>query len=197
MNKNKPIMALQLDLPEIENLPNETQKYFGVCVEKLGFVPNVLKAYSHEIEQLNAFSQLYNAVMFADTGLTILEREMIAVVVSSKNHCFYCLTAHGQAVRQYSEDPIIGELMVMNYKSAVLSARHRAMLDFATMLTTDPSNIDEHERQTLRDVGFDEKTIWDIASVASFYNMTNRMAAAVDMQPNEEYHFRNREKVVD
>ena len=191
--KKKEIIALNIDIPQPDQLPEETQKYLNVCQEKLGLVPNVLKTYTHEMQQFNAFSQLYNAIMFADTGLTPLEREMIAVVVSSKNHCFYCLTAHGNSVREYSKDPILGELLVMNYKSADLSKRHRAMLDFASKLTTDPSNIDDTDRKILRDAEFTEKEIWDIASVASFYNMTNRMASAVDMQPNDEYHFMNRE----
>ena len=191
--KKKEIIALNIDIPQPDLLPEETQKYLNICQEKLGLVPNVLKTYTHEMQQFNAFSQLYNAIMFAETGLTPLEREMIAVVVSSKNHCFYCLTAHGNSVREYSEDPILGELLVMNYKSADLSKRHRAMLDFASKLTTDPSNIDDTDRKVLRDAEFTEKEIWDIASVASFYNMTNRMASAVDMQPNDEYHFMNRE----
>ena len=191
--KKKEIIALNIDIPRPDQVPEETQKYLKICQEKLGLVPNVLKTYTHEMQQFNAFSQLYNAIMFADTGLTPLEREMIAVVVSSKNHCFYCLTAHGNSVREYSKDPILGELLVMNYKSADLSKRHRAMLDFASKLTTDPSNIDDTDRKILRDAEFTEKEIWDIASVASFYNMTNRMASAVDMQPNDEYHFMNRE----
>ena len=191
--KKKEIIALNIDIPQPDLLPEETQKYLNICQEKLGLVPNVLKTYTHEMQQFNAFSQLYNAIMFAETGLTPLEREMIAVVVSSKNHCFYCLTAHGNSVREYSEDPILGELLVMNYKSADLSKRHKAMLDFASKLTTDPSNIDDTDRKILRDAEFTEKEIWDIASVASFYNMTNRMASAVDMQPNDEYHFMNRE----
>ena len=190
--KKKEIIALNIDIPQPDLLPEETQKYLNICQEKLGLVPNVLKTYTHEMQQFNAFSQLYNAIMFAETGLTPLEREMIAVVVSSKNHCFYCLTAHGNSVREYSEDPILGELLVMNYKSADLSKRHKAMLDFASKLTTDPSNIDDTDRKILRDADFTEKEIWDIASVASFYNMTNRMASAVDMQPNDEYHFMNR-----
>tara|TARA_Y100001970_G_scaffold218826_1_gene268447 strand:+ start:124 stop:714 length:591 start_codon:yes stop_codon:yes gene_type:complete len=191
--KKKEIIALNIDIPQPDQLPEETQKYLNICQEKLGLVPNVLKTYTHEMQQFNAFSQLYNAIMFAETGLTPLEREMIAVVVSSKNHCFYCLTAHGNSVREYSKNPILGELLVMNYKSAELSKRHRAMLDFASKLTTDPSNIDDTDRKILRDAEFTEKEIWDIASVASFYNMTNRMASAVDMQPNDEYHFMNRE----
>ena len=106
--KKKEIIALNIDIPQPDQLPEETQKYLNICQEKLGLVPNVLKSYTHEMQQFNAFSQLYNAIMFADTGLTPLEREMIAVVVSSKNHCFYCLTAHGNSVREYSEDPILG-----------------------------------------------------------------------------------------
>ena len=192
MALRKETMALKIDLPERDELPEDLQKYLAVCDEKLGMVPNVLAAYSHESEQLRTFSRFYNAVMFAETGLTPLEREMIAVVVSSVNHCFYCLTAHGSAVRQYSGDPALGELMVMNYRAADLSDRHRAMLDFAAKLTERPDQIDEADRQALRDAGFDEKEIWDIASVAGFYNMTNRVAAAVDMQPNPEYHAQHR-----
>ena len=181
-------IALDIELPPREELPEDLQKYLAVCDEKLGMVPNVLAAYSHEPEQLRTFSRFYNAIMFAETGLTPLEREMIAVVVSSQNHCFYCLTAHGSAVRQYSGDPALGELMVMNYRAADLSERHVAMLDFAVKLTRHTDEIVEADRQALRDAGFSEKEIWDIANVAAFYNMTNRVASAVDMQPNKEYH---------
>ena len=193
MSTDPKIIALDIELPDRDRLPEDLQKLFAVCEAKLGLIPNVLAAYSHEPEQLRTFSRFYNEIMFAKTGLETLEREMIAVVVSSMNHCYYCLTAHGQAVRQYSGDPILGEQMVMNYRAAELSDRHIAMLDFAAKLTQDSSTIVEEDRQQLRDAGFDEKEIWDIANVAAFYNMTNRMAAAVDMQPNCEYHSRNRE----
>ena len=187
------IIALDIDLPARDELPEDLQKYFQVCDEKLGMLPNVLAAYSHDAEQLRTFSKFYNALMFGESGLTPLEREMIAVVVSSHNHCFYCLTAHGRAVRDYSGDPAAGELMVMNYRAAELSPRHRAMLDFAVKLTERSHEIDEPDRQALRDAGFSEKDIWDIANVAAFYNMTNRVASAVDMQPNKDYHGLNRD----
>jgi uncharacterized peroxidase-related enzyme len=186
------VIALDIPLPAREELPEDLQKYLAVCDEKLGMIPNVLAAYSHEAEQLRTFSRFYNALMFADTGLTPLEREMIAVAVSSQNHCFYCLTAHGSAVRQYSGDPALGELIAMNYRAAELSVRHRAMLDFAVKLTLHCDAIDEPDRQALRDAGFTEKEIWDIANVAAFFNMTNRVASAVEMQPNQEYHYLNR-----
>ncbi len=181
-----------LDLPMVDPLPAATQKYFDVCQDKLGMIPNVLQAYAFDIEKLNAFTGLYNDVMLADSGLSKLEREMIAVVVSSINKCFYCLTAHGAAVRQMSGDPILGEQMVMNWRVANLNARQTAMLSFAEKMTKASHEITEDDRKVLRDVGFSDRDIWDIAAVAGFFNMTNRVASATDMQPNKEYHAQNR-----
>ena len=177
-----------LNLPPVNPLPEDTQKYFDICMEKLGMVPNVLRAYAFDIDKLNAFTAMYNDLMLADSGLTKLEREMIAVAVSAQNKCFYCLVAHGAAVRQLSGDPALGEALVMNYRVAPITARQRAMLDFAVQMTIASSTVEEADRQALRDHDFTDRDIWDIASVASFYNMTNRMASAVDMRPNSEYH---------
>ena len=185
-------LATALNLPMVEPLPEETQKYFDICREKLGMVPNVLQAYAFDIEKLNAFTPMYNDLMLAPSGLSKLEREMIAVVVSSINKCFYCLVAHGQAVRQLSGSPALGEALVMNYRVADLNARQRAMLDFAALMTAASATIGETDRQVLRDVGFSDRDIWDIANVAGFFNMTNRVASATAMRPNEEYHAQNR-----
>ncbi|CAN0654875.1 Peroxidase-like protein [Nitratireductor aquimarinus] len=182
----QPVTALHF--PPLEGLSEETEAYFAKCREKLGLVPNVLLAYAFDENKLRAFTQMYNDLMLSDSGLSKLEREMIAVAVSSVNHCFYCLTAHGAAVRELSGDPVLGELMVMNYRAARLDPRQKAMLDFAVKLTETPDKIEEKDRQALRESGFSERDIWDIAAVASFFNMTNRMAAAVDMHPNPEYH---------
>ena len=181
-----------LDLPMVDPLPEATQKYFDICNDKLGMVPNVLQAYAFDVDKLNAFTSFYNDLMLASSGLTKLEREMIAVVVSSINRCFYCLTAHGAAIRALSKDPILGEMIVMNYRSAPLDPRQRAMLDFAEKITKNSSEIEEVDRQTLRDVGFSDRDIWDIANVAGFFNMTNRVASAVDMRPNDDYHAQSR-----
>lgn len=181
-----------LDLPQVDPLPAATQKYFDICTDKLGMVPNVLQAHAFSIEKLNAFTGLYNELMLADSGLTKLEREMIAVVVSSINRCFYCLTAHGAAVRELSGDPIIGEQLVMNYRTAELDARQRAMLDFTALLTSASYTVEEAHRQSLRDVGFSDRDIWDIINVAAFFNMTNRVASGTAMVPNDEYHRSNR-----
>lgn len=185
-------MPTALDLPMVDPLPAQTQKYFDICDEKLGMIPNVLKAHAFDIDKLNAFTGLYNDVMLADSGLSKLEREMIAVVVSSINKCFYCLTAHGAAVRQLSDDPKLGEMLVMNYRVAPLDERQRAMLDFAAKITTASAEISEGDRQGLRDVGFSDRDIWDIANVTGFFNMSNRVASATAMVPNDEYHSQSR-----
>ena len=177
-----------LDLSMVDPLPKATQRYFDICQEKLGMVPNVLRAYAFDIEKLNAFTTFYNDLMLGQSGLSKLEREMIAVVVSSLNRCFYCLTAHGAAVRKISGNPVLGEQLVMNYKAAELEPRQRAMLDFAALLTTASSTVEESDRQNLRDNGFSDRDIWDITSVAAFFNMTNRVASGTAMVPNDAYH---------
>lgn len=181
-----------LNLPAVSPLPEGTAKFFALCEEKLGMVPNVLQSYAHNIEKLNAFSGMYNDLMLGDSGLSKLEREMIAVAVSSVNKCFYCLVAHGAAVRELSGRPELGEALVMNYRVADLSGRERAMLDFSVKMTEGSSRIEEADRGVLRDAGFSDADIWDIAAVASFFNMTNRMASAIDMRPNPEYHSQSR-----
>jgi len=179
--------VMALDLRE-GDLSDGMRAYFAKCDEKIGFVPNVLRAYAHDNAKLEAFAAFYNDLMLGPSGLSKLEREMIAVVVSSQNRCYYCLAAHGAAVRQLSGDPVLGELMAMNYRAARLEPRHRAMLDFAVLVTEMPWTVEEKEREALRTVGFSDRDIWDVAAVASFFNMSNRMASAVDMRPNPEYH---------
>jgi len=186
--KSVETIALDIQLPETSQMDDDLKAYFNKCDEKLGMVPNVLRAYSFDADKLRAFMGMYNDLMLADSGLSKLEREMIAVAVSSQNHCFYCLTAHGATVRQLSGDPSLGEKLVMNYRAAELDERQNAMLGFAVKLTDHPDQIIEADRQALRDHQFSERDIWDIAAVASFFNMTNRMAAATDMRPNDEYH---------
>jgi uncharacterized peroxidase-related enzyme len=180
-----------LKLPPAPLSPDMTA-YFAKCEEKLGFVPNVLKAYAFDMAKLSAFVAMYNDLMLAPSGLSKLEREMIAVAVSAHNRCYYCLVAHGAAVRQLSGDPPLGELMVMNYRAARLSKRHRAMLDFAVKLTAEPWLVEEEDRERVRRAGFSERDIWDIAAVAGFFNMTNRVASATDMRPNSVYHKQSR-----
>lgn len=192
MTNNNNVVALDLPIPEIAELPEDTQKYFQICQEKLGMIPNVLTAYSQNLKQLEGFTRLYNELMMGDSEIAKLEREMVAVVVSSENKCFYCLVAHGAAVRVMSGDPTLGEHMVMNYRTATLDKRQRAMLDFASLLTREPAKVTESDIQALRDAGLSDRGIWDLGNLIGFYNMSNRVAIASDMRPNPEYHSQSR-----
>ena len=180
-----PIIALDLTMAK---LTPAMAAYFKKCQDRLGFVPNVLVAYAFDMTKLEAFVAMYNDLMLGESGLSKLEREMIAVAVSSQNRCYYCLTAHGAAVRQYSGNPLLGEQIVMNYRAARLNKRQRAMLDFAVKLTAQPANVEDGDRERLRRAGFSDRDIWDIAAIAGFFNMSNRVASATDMRPNTVYH---------
>jgi uncharacterized peroxidase-related enzyme len=186
------MIALRLPIPPRRKLDPDIRKYFDLCDEKIGFVPNVLAAYSFDQAKLRAFMAMYNDLMLGESRLDKLEREMIAVVVSAANRCYYCLTAHGQAVREMSGDPSLGETLVMNWRVAQVTPRQRAMLEFTHQLTVDPANTGAAARRALKRAGFSDRDTWDIAAVAAFFNMTNRLATATDMMPNEEYLAKSR-----
>jgi uncharacterized peroxidase-related enzyme len=186
------LTALKLRIPPRSRLAPDLRKYFDICDEKIGFLPNVLAAYSFDEAKLRAFIGMYNDLMLGDSALSKLEREMIAVVVSAANRCYYCLTAHGQAVRAMSGDPALGELLVMNWRAAKVTKKQRAMLEFAHKLTVTPAEAGDAERRALRRAGFNDRAIWDLCAVIGFFNMTNRLATGTDMMPNEEYHARSR-----
>lgn len=189
----QPTHISRLPVPDPGTLDADLQKYFRKCQEKLGLVPNVLRAYAFRPNRLRNFISLYNELMLAeDSGVSVLEREMIAVVVSACNRCYYCLVAHGQAVRELSGDPQLGEMLVTNYRVAPLPARQRAMLDFAWRLTTEPAVVGEADRDALRSAGFTDADLFDISEVVAFFNYSNRMAQALDLMPNPEYHAMNR-----
>jgi len=177
-----------LGVPDPATLDDDLRAIWAKCVEKLGFVPNVYSAYSLKPQRLRNFMTMYNEVMLADSGLSKLEREMVAVVVSSANRCYYCLVAHGAAVRMLSGDPELGEMMALNYRVAPLDPRQRAMLDFAWKMTTTPWLVEDCDRAALRDAGLSSEDIFDLAETVAFFNLSNRMASATDMMPNREYH---------
>ncbi len=178
----------KLGVPDAASLDDDLQIVWKKASEKLGLVPNVLQAYSLRPQRLRNFMAMYNELMLSQSGLSKLEREMVAVVVSSANRCYYCLVAHGAAVRQLSGDPELGEMMALNYRVAHLDPRQRAMLDFAWKLTVTPHDISDTDRTALTAVGLSNEDIFDLSETVAFYNLSNRMAHALDMMPNPEYH---------
>ena len=178
----------KLGVPDPESLDADLQAIWRKCVDKLGFVLNVYSAYSLKPRRLRHFMAMYNEIMLSESGLSKLEREMVAVVVSSANRCYYCLVAHGAAVRVLSGDPELGEMMALNYRVARLDDRQRAMLDYAWKMTTTPWQIEDADRDALHRVGLSNEDVFDLAETVAFFNLSNRMASASDMMPNREYH---------
>ena len=182
------LTKLDLDYEGTKDGEDQVKNYLEIVQQKLGFIPNVLAAFAKFPKQFEGFTKLYNALMLGESGLTKLEREMIAVTVSSENHCFYCLVAHGSAVRELSNDPQLGERIAANFKSAELPKKQEELLNFTKKLTKDPSEIGENDRKKLRDVGYSDRDIWDISAIVGLFNMTNRLASATEMEPNNNYH---------
>lgn len=182
------LTKLDLDYEGTKDGEDQVKNYLEIVQQKLGFIPNVLAAFAKFPKQFEGFTKLYNALMLGESGLTKLEREMIAVTVSSENHCFYCLVAHGSAVRELSNDPQLGERIAANFRSAELPKKQEELLNFTKKLTKDPSEIGEDDRKKLRDVGYTDRDIWDISAIVGLFNMTNRLASATEMEPNNNYH---------
>ena len=182
------LTKLDLDYEGTKDGEEQVKNYLEIVQQKLGFIPNVLAAFAKFPKQFEGFTKLYNALMLGESGLTKLEREMIAVTVSSENHCFYCLVAHGSAVRELSNDPQLGERIAANFRSAELPKKQEELLNFTKKLTKDPSEIGENDRKKLRDVGYTDRDIWDISAIVGLFNMTNRLASATEMEPNNNYH---------
>ena len=186
------VISLGLTVPD-SPAEADIKKYFDKCAEKIGFVPNVIKGYAARPARWRTFVAMYHALMDKDgSKLSPLEREMIAVVVSSVNRCYYCLVAHGQAVRKLSGDPELGEMLVMNYRVAELSKRQRAMLDFAMKVSRSAEEISESDFAALAAHGFSNDDVWDIAAIAAFFALSNRLANVTAMRPNDEFYLMGR-----
>jgi uncharacterized peroxidase-related enzyme len=178
----------RLRVPDEQELPEDIQTLFEQMREKPGFVPNVYRAYSLRPNQLRGFVALYDAIMTDDSGLTKAEREMIAVAVSAQNHCFYCLVSHGAVLRIRAKDEVLADTIAANYRAANLTPRQRTMLDFAIKITTNSAACDDADIAALRAHGFDDADIMDIAQTAALFNYSNRVASALALRPNQEFH---------
>ncbi|WP_255169636.1 peroxidase-related enzyme [Natrononativus amylolyticus] len=174
-------------VPEEESLPEDLRERIDEETERAGFTPNVFLAYAYRPSHFRAFFGYYDALI-EDTELTRREIEMIIVAVSGANDCYYCNVAHGALVRLYGDDPLLADQLVANYRNADVDERHRAMLDLAVKLTESQAEVEEADLARLEEHGFSRRAIWDVGSVAAFFNLSNRMAQLADMRPNEEFH---------
>jgi uncharacterized peroxidase-related enzyme len=174
-------------VPDIEELPEDLQDRIEYERERAGFVPNVFVAFGYKPKQAQAFFDYYDAII-DDSPLAREEIEMVVVAVSGANDCLYCVVAHGALTRIYAEDPHLAEQLATNHRTANISDQHKAMCDAAIKLTEEPTAVDESDIERLREHGFSMEEIWDIASLTSLFNLSNRMAHFADWRPNEEFY---------
>lgn len=174
-------------VPDTDELPEDLQERIEEETERAGFTPNVFNAYAYKPSHFRAFFAYYDALV-EESPLTRAEIEMIVVATSGANDCLYCVIAHGALCRIYSERPKLADQLATNHRSADVSDRHQAMLDFAIKMTNRPEEIGDADVQALKDVGFTLEEIWDIGSVTAFFNLSNRMSTLADMRPNDEFY---------
>ena len=176
-----------LRVPADDELPPEVHELWQPSLEKLGFVPNVLRLYALRPDNLLAWNAWYDVAMKGVSGLTKPEREMIAVVVSVANDCAYCMAAHGAALRKLTKDPALADAIAADHTTAPVERRVREMLDYAVKLTLRPTEMTESDVAALRDAGWSDEDVMDIAEVTGLFNMSNRMASGLGWAPNPEY----------
>ena len=179
-------------VPAIADLPEDIRGRILEVQDKAGFVPNVFLVLAHRPDEFRAFFAYHDALMLKEGGLSKAEREMIVVATSGANHCLYCVVAHGALLRIYEKHPFIADQVAINHRKADLTPRRRAMLDFAMKVALRSSEIGEADHAGLREHGFTDEDAWDIAAIAAFFAMSNRLANTAGMRPNDEFYLMGR-----
>lgn len=179
-------------VPELANLPDDIRERIVAVQEKSGFVPNVFLALAHRPDEFRAFFAYHDALMLRDSGLTKGDKEMIVVATSGANECLYCVVAHGALLRIFEKKPLIADQVAVNYRKADITPRQRAMLDFAMKVCTDAGTIGDADFDALRKHGFSDEDAWDITAITAFFGLSNRMANATSMRPNDEFYLMGR-----
>lgn len=180
-------------VPEINNLPDDIRESILAVQEKAGFVPNVFLTLAHRPAEFRAFFAYHDALMLKETGsLTKADREMIVTTTSAKNDCLYCVVAHGALLRIYAKNPLVADQVAVNHFKADITPRQRAMLDFAVKVCLESAAVSADDYAALHAHGFDDEDIWDIAAITAFFGMSNRIANAIGMRPNEEFYLMGR-----
>jgi uncharacterized peroxidase-related enzyme len=182
----------RFSVPDLASLPDDIRARIQEVQDKAGFVPNVFLVLARRPEEFRAFFAYHDALMLKDGGLTKGEREMIVVATSAANQCHYCVIAHGALLRIYEKRPLIADQVAVNYRKADLAPRQRAMLDFAMKVALRAHEIDDTDHARLREHGFADEDAWDIAAIAAFFAMSNRIANAASMRPNDEFYLMGR-----
>ncbi len=180
-------------VPDMDDLPGDIKERIVAVQEKSGFVPNVFLTLAHRPDEFRAFFAYHDALMEKGGGLTKAEREMIVVATSTDNSCQYCVVAHGAILRIRAKNPMVADQVGVNYRKADITERQSAMLTFAMKVSRDSRSIGDGDFQSLREHGFSDEDIWDIAAITAFFALSNRMANFMSMRPNDEFYSMGRE----
>ncbi len=191
MSTAQPISTFPV--PELNDLPDDIRTTILAVQEKAGFVPNVFLALAHRPAEFRAFFAYHDALMLKDSGsLTKADREMIVTATSAKNHCLYCVVAHGALLRIYAKNPLVADQVTVNHLKADITPRQKAMLDFAIKVCLNSASVTQDDYAVLHAHGFDDEDIWDIAGITAFFGLSNRMANVIGMRPNPEFFLMGR-----
>jgi uncharacterized peroxidase-related enzyme len=183
----QPVIS-RFPVPTLADMPDDIRARLLAVQEKSGFIPNVFFVLAHRPDEFRAFFAYHDALMDKPGNLTKAEREMIVVATSSRNQCQYCVVAHGAILRIRAKNPLVADQVAINYRKADITARQKAMLDFAMRVSFEANAIVDEDFDTLAEQGFDQEDAWDIAAIASFFGMSNRMANVTSMRPNDEFY---------
>lgn len=186
MSQNPPISCFSV--PETGDLPEDIKERLQTVEQKAGFIPNVMRVLARRPAEFRAFMAYHDALMEGDSGLTKAEREMIVVATSGANHCQYCVVAHGAILRIRAKNPLIADQVATNYRQADLTDRQRAILDYAMKVSQRSSEVTQIDRDAAKSAGLTDEDLWDIASISAFFAMSNRLASATEMRPNDEFY---------
>jgi uncharacterized peroxidase-related enzyme len=179
-------------VPALENLPEDIRTKILAVQEKAGFVPNVFLTLAHRPDEFRAFFAYHDALLLRESGLSKADKEMIIVTTSGANHCLYCVVAHGAILRIYEKNPLIADQVAVNHRKADITPRRRAMLDFAMKVCNASNEISDADFAALHEHGFSDEDAWDIAGITAFFGLSNRMANAISMRPNDEFYLMGR-----
>jgi uncharacterized peroxidase-related enzyme len=192
MAADAPRPVSRFKVPDLADMPDDVRAKIVAVAEKSGFIPNVFLALAHRPDEFRAFVAYHDALMERPGGLTKAEREMIVVATSGANQCQYCVVAHGAILRIRAKDATIADQVAVNYRKADITARQRAMLDYALKVSRAAETVDEADLEQLSAHGFSEDDIWDIGAISAFFAMSNRLANAISLRPNDEFYMLGR-----
>ena len=168
---------------EPEDADAELAEFYDRVVELAGAVPNIVKLSSLKPAAAKAAQDLYQSVLYHDSGLTMADKETVAVVVSVINRCVYCYEHHGASLTELTGDEELTRAIITDHAGVALPGRTRALVDLAVKLTSEPEAMEPADVDRLREGGLSDEDIVDLVQLVAYFNYTTRLANALGVDP--------------